>query len=259
MVKPLLHVMFGCSAAGGLRAYLADVGRSERVIAPRDDLGFGPIRDPSDPSRSQWVEDMLGVTEWDDIVAENASFISSSHVENTFPVAWFSRRSTSEYAGFLWWLSQLKDRSFKVIDVTDFPCSGRPAAATGILSRIDYNALIGSETTLSAKESSHHKATWHRLEGENAPLRVIGASGTLESVDIDYFDGLILSCLTTEWRKMARIIGEVLVTFWESGLEQTSDLVLYARACDLAESKRFEWRGDLDNMQGCELRLPPAA
>ncbi len=257
MAKSLLHVMFSCSAAGGLRACLADLGRSERVIAPRDDFSFGPIRDPSDPSRSQWVEDVLGINEWDDLVKENASFISSSHVESTYLVAWFSRRSTSEYAGFLWWLSQLGDRPFKVIDVTGFPCSGRGAAATGMLSRADYKVLIGSERTLLEDEASHHRATWRRLQKENAPFRVIGASGRLESAMINHFDALILSCITIEWRKMARVVGDALATFRENGLYQTGDLVLYARTYDLAESHCFEWRGDLANMQKCELRFAP--
>ena len=258
MIEPLLHVMFGCSAAAGLRAYLADHDRLERVVAPRDDLSFGPIDRPADPSRSHWVEDELGITEWDGIVAENAQFIESSCADAVFPVAWFSRRSASEYAGFLWWLSHRQGDAFKVIDVTDFRCSNRTSAATGVLSSADFDLLVDAGTPLSTGDALVYRDVWKRLEKENAPLRVIGPHQTLESVGLDHFDSLVLSCSTPEWRKMARIIGEALASFWESGLYQTSDLVLYARICELAEAKRLDWRGDLSNMQNCELRLPPA-
>ena len=58
---------------------------------------------------------------------------------------------------------------------------------------------------------------------------------------------------------MARIVGEALASFLEDGTHQTGDLVLYGRACVLAESGSLEWRGDLSSMQACELRLPPSA
>jgi len=87
-------------------------------------------------------------------------------------------------------------------------------------------------------------------------LRVLGADGALTSVPLDHFDADLLRHATAEWQKMALIVGTVLREFADNGLYQAGDIVLHARLADLAEAGVLEWRGDLDHMTACELRLP---
>jgi hypothetical protein len=258
MSEPIFHVVFGSFVGENLVRHLAEHGRPDRVIALADNLSFGPIDNPSALPRSRWVIDQLGESDWEEWSAENAEFIARSHPADVKVVAWFSRRSSSEYAGFLWWLSHLHDRPCLIIDVTDFLLSeaGGAPTATAMLSGSDFEALLDTEVILQPREVARCQELWKRLEKENAPLRRIGSSGTLESVGIDYFDALLLACSTSEWRRRAYIVGEALVSFWDEGFYQTGDLVLFARLRFLAEAGRLEWRGNLLQRRKCELRLP---
>jgi hypothetical protein len=256
MSEPILHVVFGSFVGENLVRHLAEHGRPDRVIALADNLSFGPIDNPSALPRSRWVIDQLGESDWEEWSAEHAEFIAASHPADSKAVVWFSRRASGEYAGFLWWLSLFQDGPCWIRDVTDFSLSGGGEAptATGMLSGADFRALLDTEVVLPPSDVARCQELWKRLKKENAPLRMIGSSGDLESVDLDYFDALLLSCSTPEWRKMARIVGEALVSFWDSGLYQVGDLVLFARLRRLAEAGRLEWRGDLSQRSRCELR-----
>lgn len=67
----------------------------------------------------------------------------------------------------------------------------------------------------------------------------------------------LMNCGSRDWYKMARIIGSTLGQFYETGPFQTGELVLWARLRSLAQDGTLEWRGDLEDMHYCELRLAP--
>ena len=94
-----------------------------------------------------------------------------------------------------------------------------------------------------------------QLVSENAPSRIVDRHGSLISAPITWFDRLLVACATAEWQKMARITGEVLRSFFDDCLLQTSDLILFARARALAKSGVLQWRADLSSMRHCELGL----
>src|SRR4051794_32563376 len=115
----MLHVVFNSSAAAGLRDALRQAGRDERVVGSPDSLSFGPIN-PSEPElRRKWVEEELGYTGWDNIGDEMTSFWREAVSDRHRRVAWLSRRSAQEYAGFLEWLWRLDEEPIEVIDLTD--------------------------------------------------------------------------------------------------------------------------------------------
>jgi hypothetical protein len=74
-------------------------------------------------------------------------------------------------------------------------------------------------------------------------------------VPADYFDPWLLKEATTEWRKMARIVGGAMDANSEL-YQQVGDLMLLTRVIDLVGKGKLEADGDPWNMLGCRLRLP---
>jgi len=125
MAQRIVHVVFTPSGAGCLRQALKSARRDDEVVAFFDNLSFGPIN-PPDASRAKWVESELGWTEWEVVDSHSESFWREALSSDRRRVAWLSRRSTMEYAGFLEWLWRLGDIPCEVVDLTDVTVSHRP-------------------------------------------------------------------------------------------------------------------------------------
>ena len=265
MANSALHIVFNLSAAAVLRDALRQASRDERVVGLSDCLSFGPINPPDPELRREWVEKELGYTGWEEIVGEATSFWLEALSVSNRRIAWLSRRSAQEYAGFLEWLWRLGEEPAEVIDLTDVMVAGNStgpieryfAISLGLLSprEILKNELLDRTETLAAALRAQYRELWGRLRTENAPLRIL-SEGELVSEPLSSFDPLLLSCATPEWQKTARVIGEALSDSWETSVLQTGDLVLCARARALACAGRLEFRGDLSDIQNSELRLP---
>jgi hypothetical protein len=245
MADPEYHVVFSPSAAGTLKRALAQAGRPDEVLCPFDNFSFGPIATDDADLRARWVEEALGYTGWQGETDRAAAFLDAVASRVGPATAWMSRRDTCSHAGFLWFLSHVGDAPIAVIEAEYLP-------GVTVEGMID---LLHGAVPLSEEDRTRHRVRWQQLKGENAPLRVIDGD-ELVSAPIDYFDETLLRHARPEWRKMARIVGETLVGFHDTGLYQTDDLVLGARLADLAETGRLEWQGDLTEMPHGELRLP---
>jgi hypothetical protein len=261
-----LHVLFNPSAAGLLRRALSESGRTDRVVSSFDNFSFGPIHRPDGDLRTKWVEEKLGYTEWEDIIAGTADFWKEALTPGR-KIAWMSRRTALEYAGFLEWLWRLGDQPCDVIDLTDVTVVGRgqdgrptpPRLALSLallpVDQILDNRLIDRAQALAPEARQQYRETWSRLRAENAALRVLNADG-LVSAPISYFDPLLLSCATGRWQKAARVVGEALVKELADALLQSGDLLLFARVRALVETGFLETRGDLFEIRRFEVRLP---
>lgn len=262
-----MHILFGDSAAGCLRQALAKVEREDRVTCLSDSFEFGPINPPDAMARARWVDEELGVANWHEVAMQTETAIAASLAGGIRPIAWLSRRDAHWYAGFLEWLSRLDDAPCDVIDLTDLMVRGRtrnekPAPPSLAISpstldpdQIVEAGLFDMSTPLASSARNQYRALWRDLRAENAPLRIVGSEG-LVSVPITFFDPVVVSSATSDWRKMARVLGEALVQSWEGDLRPVGDLVLAARIRVLAECGHLEWRADLFEMRHCEIRLP---
>lgn len=265
MAVSTLHIVFNSSAAAGLRDALRQAGRDEHVVGLSDCLSFGPINPPDPELRRKWVEQELDYTGWEEVIGEATSFWPEALSISNRRIAWLSRRSAQEYAGFLEWLWRLDEEPVEVVDLTNVIVAGNGTEKTernfviglGIIAphKILESELLDRTETLSAVLRAQYRELWGRLRTENAPLRILD-EGELVSAPLSFFDPLLLSCARPEWQKAARIIGEALSDFWETSILQTGDLVLWARARALAGTGRLEFRGDLSDIQNSELRLP---
>jgi hypothetical protein len=112
--------------------------------------------------------------------------------------------------------------------------------------------LFGRAEMLTSVLRAMYRELWRHLKAENAPLRVL-SEGELVSEPLSFFDPLLMSYATPQWKKASRIIGEALAHDLET--LQTGDLVLSARVRSLVKAGRLESRGDLAELRRCEIRL----
>ncbi len=77
------------------------------------------------------------------------------------------------------------------------------------------------------------------------------------SAPISFFDPVLLSLMTQDWRNMARIVGEALVVQMDERVHQSGDLLLAARIRSMVDSGLAEAQGDYFGIQKC--KDPPGA
>lgn len=267
MTHGLLHVVFTPSGANSLRTALEDAGRDDQVISSFDCLSFGPINPVELSLRSKWVEDELGWTGWNKIAPETEAFWREALSPARRKVAWLSRRSAMEYAGFLELLWRMHDAPCEVVDLSEVriacpPENGlsRPPALPMSLGLINANTIRQEKLwdlaePLPATERQRYRDLWQRLRFENAPLRVI-EGGELVSAPISFFDERLMSYATNDWQKVAMIVGEVLAAEMDDEVLQVGDIVLAARIDAMAASGQLEIQGKSALEMQSLVRLP---
>jgi len=265
MPERRLHVLFGDSAAGSLREALLKAGRPDQVVCFQDHFEFGPINPPDPILRTEWVDEVLGVSNWEEVADQTERAMAECAAKHVQLIAWVSRRDAHWYSGFLEWLFRVGDAPCDIVDVTDLvvPSRSRDGKNTPPTLAISPSSLapgqfiegplLDSLIPLAAAARDQYRTIWKRLRLENSPLRIVGSGGLL-SAPITAFDSTIKAAATADWRKMARVLGEALLQSWEGDFHPVSDLVLTARIRALAEAGHLEWRGDLFYMRNCEIR-----
>ena len=268
MTRPVLHVVFTPSGASSLREALEDVGRDDQVVSLFDCLSFGPINPPDMSLRSKWVANELGRTGWDSIDLDTDTFWRESLSPGRHKVAWLSRRSAMEYAGFLEWLWRTSDMACEVVDLSEVrisygaePGSARPPALAMSLGMVSSDTICRERLwdlaePLQPAARQRYRNLWQRLRAENAALRVI-EGGELVSAPISFFDAQLMSCATNDWQKAARIVGQVLGAETDGDVIQDGDLVLAPRIDAMVASGRLEIQGKSAlEMHDSLVRLP---
>jgi hypothetical protein len=254
MTQTILHFVFTPSGGGCLVQALRKAGRDDPVIASSDDLSFGPIN-PVDPrTRSKWAEKELGRTDWISIPTKSERVWDESRFPDNRKIAWLTRRSAMEYAGFLEWLSRLGDTPCDIVDLTEIEVSYRPehgppeppqlAMSLGYLhhDKIYSDRLWDLARPLQQDARDRYRNLWQRLRSEDAPLRVING-GDLVSAPISFFDSMVMACVTNDWQKVSRVLGDALVAKWDDCTIQTGDTFLTGRINALVDSGRLEMQG----------------
>jgi hypothetical protein len=173
----------------------------------------------------------------------------------TRKIAWLSRRSAMEYAGFLEWLWRMGDAACDVVDLSEVMISRSPehgtprppvlAMSLGMLNpnRIGRDRMWDLAEPLHEGTRNRYRDLWQQLRKENAPLRVTDGE-KLVSAPITTFDRQLTSYATNEWQKAARLVGEALASQMDDDLIQVGDIVLAARIDAIVESGDLEMQGE---------------
>jgi hypothetical protein len=255
-----LHIAPGDSAGGSLRFALRDAGYDD-VLSWRDDLSCGPIASGEPAERAEWWTSFY---DEQDIESAFCAFWDRVAATDDRLVVWFGRHSASEHAFVLAWADRLGDRPYEYIDVTgrQFPVARRdsstvlspPMQSVGIMNPDMLKSLLGQEQRASTEFKDECSRVWRRLKAENAPFRVVTAEG-LVSAPSDYFDALILERATTEWRRVARVVGDTMGYNGEPYM-QVGPTMLLTRVVALVDEGKLLAEGDPWDMRSCNVRLP---
>jgi hypothetical protein len=262
MTRIVVHIAFTPLGAENLRGALRNAGRDDRVIGLSDDLRFGPIDSDDLSRRAKWIKNELGLTGWGDIAAESEWFWQQALSFDHRMVAWLSRRSAREYAGFLEWLWRRGDQRCEIVDLTDlqlpqFSEHGSVTAPVADLAQIVFEEIYDDDLferteVLSTTTHRKYQALWRQLRDENAALRIL-KSDALVSSPISFFDQALMSQASKNWRKVARVVA---MTLHSEAEGHASDLFLAARVNALVASGHLERQGrSAVDMRRCEVRL----
>ncbi len=243
-----VHVTFGQSAAGSLMMALKTLGRNEVVLGLVDDLSFGPISRADRRTRAQWNVDQLGFEEDLDLVAHDEDFWRTIRAMRTEVVVWMSSRDVREYCGLLDLLCEVREASVRVVDVSEVEFVGCEEASGSFGSvpnaQIVATNLIDRGVLVSSVARDAYRLEWQRLQNENAAVRVLTSTG-LVSAPISYFDETILSFVTSEWQRCARVIGNSIGKLSTGQFRQiTDDQFLFSRLLTLMDEEVVEGKND---------------
>lgn len=268
-MQPILHIVFGEAGATRLREALGALGREDSVAEFADDLSFGPIASADPAIRAAWVADNLAEDDWRELVPFVEQFWTDALSSDACHVVWFSRRVTRDYTGFLDYVTRIGDRPCYVVDLTEVNISYRDrragvsrvrrAMTPGFLDaqEIIENDLISRAVPLTLEERRVFQDDWRRLQGENAPLRIIDPDLKLTSVPITHFDNDLLKYVQPHFLKAARIVGDVMGR--QEDIYHVGDFFLSCRLLALAEAGMIEAVGNLKHIRFSEVRLPVSA
>jgi hypothetical protein len=263
-MTPMFHIVFGESAGGTLRLALRQANRDDEVLSFNDDLSFGPINPPVPIARAAWAQAELyfpdaALTALDDTLEFWHTARSAQK-----RVIWFSRRTATEFCGFLEFVSQMGTQSYEVIALTgvEIPHRTHDGSANHVIFRlaelspdeVRENALWDRAVPLSPQERRQSERSWQRLRRENAPFRVVEGDAVI-SASIEVYDDMLLSCLTTDWCRAARIIGDAMARRLGDPCGQAGDLVLFGRLRKLIDAGKVDASGDLGTLRGSQVRL----
>jgi hypothetical protein len=276
MTQTTAHFVFTLSGGGLLLQALRMAGRDDPVVCTVDDLSLGPIDPPDASLRAKWAEKELGRTAADDLPhSPQRERNEAKRVWNEAlfaghrKIAWLTRRSAKEYAGFLDWLWRLGDTPCDMVDLTDVkishhPKHGPPQPPTLAMpvnlhpDAIRDNNLWDLAKPLEIAERRRYLEFWRQLLSENAALRVTDGE-KLSSAPISFFDDLLTSYVTDKWQKVARVVGHASAFGFGDRIVSPGDALLLGRLNALIKDNRLELRGESIHqmkMHLSEVRLP---
>ena len=237
------HVGFARSTAASLRQQHTKLGAVPKVRCLHDNLSMGPLF--NSPDRVSWFTEMFGDHPWrEEIEQRNVFWNEVTSIVGECCV-WFSRKSSSDYCGYLEWASHPPSIGHQVVDAE------MPIGLIGPLSQwLEYFAQAKQA---DEGQQSVDAQTWGRLTVENAPVRKI-ENGKVVSAPSDCFDDLLLAKAIPGWKSAALMVGEVLANDFED-IHQTGDLLLVNRLWALVDAGKLDWQGDETSIRSVQMRI----
>ena len=120
-----------------------------------------------------------------------------------------------------------------------------------ILSEENILNLKSAERPITQDEIKKSIKLWERVSTSDATLRLLN-NNSVEFVEEDYFDTVLMGRCTNEFTKPARVVGETLI---ETDFV-VSDPILNWRLKTLVRKNRLEAKGILREMRDYEVRIP---
>jgi len=232
----------------------------KKVIGFIDDLSNGPIDDITDMNRR--------VDWWKKIYIEEGNeideFIKDSYKKFNEDIMklkdediylWYGNSAT-EICGMLHVLSMFEEKmqNVYIINVSEITYNtGKRNEYTprvvGELIPERLGEFIGIRQSLDFGRYSSLMGLWEKLKRENSNLRVY-EDNQVKSVQIDYFDDMILRYTFKKFMHSARTVGEVI----GRAESYVSDTFIFWRVTELIRNEKVAYRGNLGLMRELEIK-----
>lgn len=215
----MIHVTFSSSGAGSLRQALGIRDQRKKVVDITDDLSWGPI------SHTDFFAERFGsITTcllidsggWDWIGTGAQEF--QRKLENSKEhLVWVAPQNAKELCGLHWYLDRFggENSAFIVVD-HGIPgtWAGQPPHGIGELGIEQFQFLLGNAERAVWDKHRFPKERWAQLCDDATNLRIVNG-GMATSVPNDYFDHIILAQCTGKWRKLGRVVVDVMIFLWQ--------------------------------------------
>ena len=255
----MIHVTNGDNAAQSLTGALRLAGRNDQVIALRDDLAVGPIRDVDespDARATFWRQVWNSAVDFEAELKTQQTLFGRLARGDAQVVVWHGQSAADQLtlrrvAYHLRNVPQrLNEAKLNLADLGDAAGDVHQATAVGMFSPQQLLAKLPSAAPISVLRISRLALEWQEAKHSNAENRRLRdnmlVSGTWTDVD-----EAMLDIATSEWRPARRICGEAMAQRFDFLL---SDSVAFWRCRELVAAGRLKIRGTPSEIADAELR-----
>lgn len=258
-MNQLIHIGYGDSAAGCLRASIKLGMPGDKVLVSRDDFTQGPISNSVDDGglsqRPQyWTSLKTLNSQFDNLYGHYASSIKGIDgiAANSKVVLWVGDSAHDQIATS-WIITYLKDKNinWQYVDLKEVVTPQRSTVVNlAILTPeqvgIEYNKI----NPFSAELQERYKDLWSRLSKEDTQYRV-QIDGDILSIDEKYHDQFILSYIT----KKEQLLGKLLGTIMSNSEHRLTDTTIESRLVALQSQKKIKIELSLVNVFMSKVKL----
>lgn len=261
----IIHVCFSASAGAVLR-YAVKKEKSiegKKVIVFPDDISQGRIEDYIDADeRIRWLNSFS--EEDERIRSRDNKYLRKGYKKFYKKILkvkpsdtlylWFGQCS-QELCGMMYTLEFLKDKNpeiyiINVSDKIEEVANGNLYTYRAVAEIMPKKLKDFIDIKRNFEEFNQLLNQWKLLKNENSLLRVY-EEGKIKSVKEDYFDIDILKYTEKEFKKSARIVGNVL-GFSENKI---SDEYIFWRIQELVKAGMIDYKGKLGIMREMEIKI----
>lgn len=278
-VKHMIHILFGQSQSGSLRAVLKNSGvqHEELIISLWDIFSVGPIyrlqEETGIAERFTWLEQHM-TDKFNEFPAFRQRAIQAfdqlQSIPEGVPISIWTAANAHEQTGLRFVLHMLKDRNNAVTIINTTNYYRELFDTEDVSYKIRHTGEICSdrlqliyersmqEKLLSNSERAVLEKEWMTLAASSELLRIY-RDGKIESVPIDHYDPYIVRLAkqlqrerdTEDFMPAMRLIGEVI-----GCLEQyVGDNFIEYRVRTLVQQGVFEMEGKFEGMRFYSIRL----
>jgi hypothetical protein len=261
-----LHVTFGRFAEHALKcAFEVNDELKGDTLALAQDLSIGPLQD------LETKHGQINRAEWLSMITRNT--VSRNHLLEPDDEKYQAIRSAIGHRDvYLWLGSDSNSRisfmklTFELRDINgpvfildypeyiEYPKRTSPFQHIGLLRSEQIHALYNNFRLLSSKERDIQANAWRAISDNESTIRVINEEGDIDHVGENYFDELLISFCTCEFRKSARIVGEALWEIFTRG-QSIDDAFLGWRLRELVRLNILCYEGTLGEFRNYNIKL----
>ncbi|MBV7274873.1 DUF1835 domain-containing protein [Clostridiaceae bacterium UIB06] len=264
-MSKIIHIVFSESAEGCFKQAISKkIINGDKLIALYDNISNGAINNLKDvKNRSVWWNELneeedyfyYDKNELEDNYKKFYSNISEINSEDAVYL-WYGH-CDREICGMLYTLHLLKDKEVNLygINVSDKIIENNQGRVFTYIANSASEIIVerlGEYFKLAKKiEIGEHERlldNWRKLTKENSILRSY-KNGEMLSVSEEYFDKEILKFTDKEYKKSARIVGDVL----GNTEPRISDVYIFWRVKQLVKSDKLGYKGKFGVMREMEI------